>query len=329
MRSGEGWCILSKNIPLKRYTDLVEKVSICAQDIAKQLWIVARDSGSTATKYTKSVGELIQQVQAAYQVLLLTSDSFASVWEDGQIFSVNGRSYSNAHIAAVAEARIFLEYLWIKLDKKDWEQHEKAWQKDHYSSQGQAFFNGTGLKLELVRQKQANARRLTREALAAWDAEFAPKISSTINNERQRLSADHARRVALAAQPWISALADSKSRTTPDRILSAKSGKLFDELIKKKNGLIKEIAHHVHELVDGRQRSGREEPFVLTPLQEDILRALDKRAMKKQALADEVCGGEGTRLYRRGGIKELRAGGKVGHTYGAGYFRPDAPPPSP
>jgi len=66
--------------------------------------------------------------------------------------------------------------------------------------------------------------------------------------------------------------------------------------------------------------------FVPTPLQSAILDALDGKAMKKQALADEVCGGEGTRLYRKGGINELREIGRVDHKHGVGYFRPDAPP---
>ena len=66
--------------------------------------------------------------------------------------------------------------------------------------------------------------------------------------------------------------------------------------------------------------------FIPTPLQAAILDALDGKAMKKQALADEVCAGEGTRLYRKGGIKELRDIGRVDHKHGVGYFRPDAPP---
>jgi len=66
--------------------------------------------------------------------------------------------------------------------------------------------------------------------------------------------------------------------------------------------------------------------FIPTPLQAAILHALDGKAMKKQTLADEVCGGEGTRLYRKGGIKELREIGRVDHKDGVGYFRPDAPP---
>ena len=69
-------------------------------------------------------------------------------------------------------------------------------------------------------------------------------------------------------------------------------------------------------------------PFVPTPLQQSILNALDGKALKKQCLADAICAGEASRLYRPGGIKELKDIGKVQHKYGVGYYRPDAPPPN-
>jgi hypothetical protein len=68
-------------------------------------------------------------------------------------------------------------------------------------------------------------------------------------------------------------------------------------------------------------------PFVFTPLQHAIHTALKGRALKKDALANEVCGGEGTRLYRKGGIKEMRDAELVARKDGVGYYRPDAPPP--
>lgn len=67
-------------------------------------------------------------------------------------------------------------------------------------------------------------------------------------------------------------------------------------------------------------------PFIPTPLQKAILAALAGQALKKQALADLICKGEGTVLYREGGIKELRALGLVEHKRRIGFFRPDAPP---
>jgi hypothetical protein len=66
--------------------------------------------------------------------------------------------------------------------------------------------------------------------------------------------------------------------------------------------------------------------LVLVPLQQNILLALDGKALKKQPLADIVCAGEGTRLYRKNGIKELMTIGRVAHKNGVGYYRPDAPP---
>jgi hypothetical protein len=75
--------------------------------------------------------------------------------------------------------------------------------------------------------------------------------------------------------------------------------------------------------------NGSRTPFVPNEFQRSILRALESRALKKQPLAGEVCNGEGSRLYRNGGIKELIAEGKVCHKPRLGYYRPDAPPPSP
>jgi hypothetical protein len=66
--------------------------------------------------------------------------------------------------------------------------------------------------------------------------------------------------------------------------------------------------------------------FVPTPRQKAILKALDGRSLKKQQLANEACEGEGTRLYRKGGIHELRSLGLVEHKPGIGYYRPDRPP---
>ncbi len=76
-------------------------------------------------------------------------------------------------------------------------------------------------------------------------------------------------------------------------------------------------------------RAKQSDSFVPNDFQRDILKALEGRALNKQALANEVCNGEGSRLYRRGGIKELKAAGKVCHKPRLGYYRPDAPPPSP
>jgi hypothetical protein len=67
----------------------------------------------------------------------------------------------------------------------------------------------------------------------------------------------------------------------------------------------------------------RHEAFVGAPLQMAIYAAL-----KKQPLADAVCSGEGTRLYKPNGIKEMKAAGVVKHKPGVGYYRSDAPPPN-
>lgn len=71
---------------------------------------------------------------------------------------------------------------------------------------------------------------------------------------------------------------------------------------------------------------GQPSPFVPTPLQRAILDALNGQALKKDALAKAVCGGDDSRLYKAGGLKELRERGLIEHKHGVGYYRPDAPP---
>jgi len=66
--------------------------------------------------------------------------------------------------------------------------------------------------------------------------------------------------------------------------------------------------------------------FVGNDFQLQIMKALDGRALSKQSLADEVCGGEGSRLYRKGGIKELVESGFIANKPRLGYYRPNAPP---
>jgi hypothetical protein len=68
------------------------------------------------------------------------------------------------------------------------------------------------------------------------------------------------------------------------------------------------------------------QPFVCSPLQKGIMDALDGCGLNKTKLADLVCGGDGSRLYKTNGIKELKELGLVVHKRGVGYYRPDAPP---
>jgi hypothetical protein len=65
--------------------------------------------------------------------------------------------------------------------------------------------------------------------------------------------------------------------------------------------------------------------FTPTPFQEAILEALDGKAMRTQQLGAAV--GDKSRLYKPGGLKELRDHGLVDHNDRLGHFRPDAPPP--
>ncbi len=66
-------------------------------------------------------------------------------------------------------------------------------------------------------------------------------------------------------------------------------------------------------------------PFVPTPFQKAILKALEGKAMHTRALGIAV--GDKGRLYKPGGIKELEERGLVEQHDRLGYYRPDVPPP--
>lgn len=77
---------------------------------------------------------------------------------------------------------------------------------------------------------------------------------------------------------------------------------------------------------DERVQQIDNEPFVPHLLQKAILRALDGRALKKEALAD-ACDVDPRRLYKPGALSELVDLGIVKNKRGIGYYRPDASPP--
>lgn len=65
-------------------------------------------------------------------------------------------------------------------------------------------------------------------------------------------------------------------------------------------------------------------PFVPSPFQAGILKVLDGKAMRTDALGAAV--GDRSRLFKDNGIAELREKGLVAHHPRLGFFRPDAPP---
>jgi hypothetical protein len=67
---------------------------------------------------------------------------------------------------------------------------------------------------------------------------------------------------------------------------------------------------------------------ILTPLQRSILDALKGVALKTEALANTVCGGDTKKLHRAGGLQELRDHGLVGHKHGVGFYNTEFKPPS-
>jgi hypothetical protein len=66
--------------------------------------------------------------------------------------------------------------------------------------------------------------------------------------------------------------------------------------------------------------------LVPAPVQRRILKALEGKALKADALAKVACGGDRSRLYKKNGLKELRADSLVMHKHGVGYYRPDKRP---
>ena len=75
---------------------------------------------------------------------------------------------------------------------------------------------------------------------------------------------------------------------------------------------------------DRPKEARRDEP--LTSLQRAIWEALDGRALAKLPLANEVCKGDSSRLYKKNGVREMMEMGLVKNKRGIGYYRPDAPP---
>jgi hypothetical protein len=69
------------------------------------------------------------------------------------------------------------------------------------------------------------------------------------------------------------------------------------------------------------------QPVIYNRFQMDILEALENRALTKQKLADRVSNGDGRRLYKKGGLRELMAAGLVENRRRIGYYRPHVPPP--
>ena len=63
-----------------------------------------------------------------------------------------------------------------------------------------------------------------------------------------------------------------------------------------------------------------DEVFVPTPFQKGILDALDGKALRTDSLGNKV--GDRRRLFKQGGLKELRERGLVGHHDRLGYYSP-------
>jgi len=115
----------------------------------------------------------------------------------------------------------------------------------------------------------------------------------------------------------------------PEVHTSCGSGALFEAVFQVIERQLEAAPPNPETVTQPRAKAVRSRPphgFMPSPLQTAAQTALEGRAMKKQALANAVCAGEGTRLYRRNGIQELIERRLVQHKHGVGYYRPDSPP---
>ncbi len=97
----------------------------------------------------------------------------------------------------------------------------------------------------------------------------------------------------------------------------------FDEVIERTRQKLTIVAETGAVLRDNKVI------LVPSPLQRAILRALAGRALTRDQLAEEICGGHGNRLYRHNEMQELMQLGLVeNRRIAGGYYRPDDPPPS-
>ncbi len=128
---------------------------------------------------------------------------------------------------------------------------------------------------------------------------------------------------------WLIAIGSVLSEIQPDLISFGRSLEYYRTT--KDPGHLRDFVHQelrqsliackfFAELFEERK------PFPFSRLQDDIWDTLHHRALKKDDLAAEVCGGDGSRLYRKNGVQEMRAAGCICHAPGVGFFRPDAPP---
>ena len=109
------------------------------------------------------------------------------------------------------------------------------------------------------------------------------------------------------------------------------AGLTFEESEAAEASYLEEIYNGPHgketkEIVDAVMALSKSEPWVPTPFQTAILNALEGKALKTDALGNAT--GDRRRLFKPGGIKELKTLAKVRHHRRLGYYRPDAPPPA-
>lgn len=180
---------------------------------------------------------------------------------------------------------------------------------------GKALANRLVAELISIRANHPFSFPRSREA-TAHQAVFDLATVAVVNGERNQLATTHTlpqtdHEFLLQQLTWEAAtVANRRSQSSPE--IDLPRGQ--------------ETAENSEQAKPHEAKREVDNPFVPTPLQKAILETLNGRALKVEPLANEVAGGDKSRLYRKGGLKELKELDLVHHKHGVGYYRPDAPP---
>ena len=275
---------------LKNETEELTELSALVERVAQDLHLlslVAKNNDRLLTCST--LDTLLQALRQAYERIGVYKNNFAYACgtTGDQLVDVLGRVYASAHLAAVMEAYLFVDKLWSYLDPNG---KRKLWD-------------------ELVSGFEESDDDKVKEELTRKILLYPMSMESILVTEKW----DQAQTLILSFLPdtWFEEFRAVQPRIQRERaILESKSV----------------IQEHPYHPAREEESIGENCLPVLVPLQASILKALDRRALKMKELADEVCDGESSRLYKNNGIKELREYGLVAHQHGLGFYRPDKPP---
>lgn len=155
-------------------------------------------------------------------------------------------------------------------------------------------------------ERAGHGRRSRADAWRVANPQRLLELQQALGLDRQTILPAHG--VELEEAEWMSELPESYSGW--DRVEA---------------GLIAVARNATEDLPTKEETTVKKPPKVYGTDQQRILEALDGRALTKEKLATEICGGDSRRITR--GIKELMDDGVVANNRKLpGYYRPDAPP---